>query len=209
MENLLKFVTSGNTIVGDLYYLMRSPDVQAKVDTQIEKVRDAVIEHASPKKNGEISDISKEIQPVLKKIENVIDFTRYFAKHAGKPLLIFTLLIIAVYHFTRLISVAALVYFIISGFFCLVYFDVTQIASASEDLKDLLDHTMENMKHPSQEVRANLTLNNVQLTIGKIERLQGNLFLFQMPLHAPLESILNHLRSVEKSLAVVNKTKMS
>ena len=208
MDGLVKFLTNGRSIFWDAYSLMRDPNEREGVDQGIQ----ALVQGMSPFRDTRTA----KDDPILKKLQNVVDFTAYFSKHAAKFFLGFTILNILVYHFTRLLTFIAMTYLIGAFIFNILYLDTREIAGAAQDIKDIFD---ENNRTPSISraltqqicikakekefnnlVTAKVTYQSVRLTIKRLERLSNSLILTGYLTHYPLTQIIKHLRQLETDL---------
>ncbi len=207
MDGLIRFLWNGRSIAWDTYHLMRNPQDRVELDERVEEF----INGFSPFRESDQLRF-----PTLDKLQNVIDFTEYFTRHAAKAFLAFTVINAAVYHFTRLLTSIALIYFISTFFFCIIYLDTCEFAGASQDIKDILaknarceciktEQSSPIIKEDKRRefnnlISASLTYNNVGLAIKRIERLLNRLILTSSMAGFPLRQILKHLRALEKSL---------
>ncbi|QVL55242.1 MAG: hypothetical protein KFB95_07980 [Simkaniaceae bacterium] len=207
MDGLIRFLGNGRSILWDTYHLMRDPQERNELDQRVGEF----INGFSPFRGNERPRI-----PTLDKLQNVIDFTEYFTRHAAKAFLVFTVINAAVYHFTRLLTFIALTYFISTFFFCMIYLDTWEIAGASQDIKDILDKNArcgcikaeqssplikDNKRREFNNlISALITHNNVGLAIKRIDRLSNSLILTSPMAGFPLRQILKHLRALEENL---------
>ena len=184
MDGLIRFLGNGRSIAWDTYHLMRDPQERNQLDERVGEF----INGFSPFRGSNQPRI-----PTLDKLQNVIDFTEYFTRHAAKAFLVFTVINAAVYHFTRLLTFIALTYFISTFVFCLIYLDTWEIAGASQDIRDILAKNARcgciNAEQSSPLIKKNkrrvfnnlmsavVTHNNVGLAIKRIERLSNSLIL--------------------------------
>jgi len=207
MDGLIRFLGNGRSIAWDTYHLMRDPQERNQLDERVGEF----INGFSPFRENASNSI-----PTLDKLQNVIDFTEYFTRHAAKAFLVFTVINAAVYHFTRLLTFIALTYFISTFVFCMIYLDTWEIAGASQDIKDILAKNARcgciKAEQSSPLIRDNkrrefnnlmsavVTHNNVGLAIKRIERLSNSLILTSPIASFPLGQILKHLRVLEEDL---------
>ena len=207
MDGLIRFLGNGRSIAWDTYHLMRNPQERDQLDARVGEF----INGFSPLRGSAPTRI-----PTLDKLQNVIDFTEYFTRHAAKAFLVFTVINAAVYHFTRLLTFIALTYFISTFFFCMIYLDTWEIAGASQDIKDILDKNArcgcikaeqssplikDNKRREFNNlISALITHNNVGLAIKRIDRLSNSLILTSPMAGFPLRQILKHLRALEGNL---------
>ncbi|WP_316356623.1 hypothetical protein [Candidatus Neptunichlamydia sp. REUL1] len=207
MDGLIRFFGNGRSIAWDTYHLMRDPQERTQLGERVEEF----INGFSPFRENASNSI-----PTLDKLQNVIDFTEYFTRHAAKAFLVFTVINAAVYHFTRLLTFIALTYFISTFVFCMIYLDTWEIAGASQDIKDILAKNARceciEANQSSPLIRENkrrefnnlmsavVTHNNVGLAIKRIERLSNGLILTNPIASFPLGQILKHLRVLEEDL---------
>jgi len=209
MDGLIRFLGNGRSIARDAYHLMRDPQERAQLDGRV----GAFINGFSP-----FRDPSPNRSQTLDKLQNVIDFTEYITRHGAKAFLAFTVINAAVYHFTRLFTFVASIYFISTFVFCMIYLDTWEVAGASQDIKDILAKNTERRWIKDEEsspflkegkkrefdnlMIAVLTHNNVNLAIKRIERLSSSLALTSTIPRAkfPLTQILKHLRALEAEL---------
>jgi hypothetical protein len=183
-----------------------------KRENSVEERLENCIGRLSPfKKRGGIQN-----DPVLKKLENVIDVTAYFTTHAAKGFLVFSLVNSAVYHFTRLLTFVALTYFFSTVLFCMIYQDTYEIAGASQDIKNNLDTigrppeikpellkeiAKEGKKKDLEELlSAYRTSALVKVTLDRVERLSSSLFITAPVAKYPLMQIIKHLEQLEKEI---------
>ncbi|MCB1106900.1 MAG: hypothetical protein KDK76_02250 [Chlamydiia bacterium] len=212
MDAIVRYFSSDQSIAGDLIYLLQDPRAQQEYDDGIQNV---ILQFFAP---GALPDQEGENSPALEKLKNVIDLTEFFSENGAKAFGCFTLLNVALYHFTRLLSFVALTYFVTSVIFLVITYDVDKIANASRDLKDILEHSLNIPKINGEQLaqlqldeerknafdtlhREIITLNNVRLTIAKLENLKGDLFLMGYVLQYPIERPLVHLRALEAKLS--------
>jgi hypothetical protein len=208
MDGLVHFFSTGKSLAGDVLYLMSNP----KRENSLEERIGNCIGGLSPfKKRGGIQN-----DPVLKKLENVIDVTAYFTTHAAKGFLVFSLVNSAVYHFTRLLTFVALTYFFSTVLFCMIYQDTYEIAGASQDIKNNLDTigrppeikpellkeiAKEGKKKDLEELlSAYRTSALVKVTLDRVERLSSSLFITAPVAKYPLMQIIKHLEQLEKEI---------
>jgi hypothetical protein len=207
MDGLIRFLGNGRSIALDTYHLMRNPDERNQLDERVGEF----INGFSPFRGDSPNRI-----PTLVKLQNVIDFTEYFTRHAAKAFLVFTVINAAVYHFTRLLTFIAMTYFISTFFFCMIYLDTWEVAGASQDIKDILAKNArcgcikseqssplikeDKRKEFNNLMSALITHNNVGLAIKRIERLSSSLILTSPIANFPLTQILKHLRKLETGL---------
>ena len=207
MDGLIRFLGNGRSIAWDTYHLMRDPQERNQLDERVGEF----INGFSPFRENASNSI-----PTLDKLQNVIDFTEYFTRHAAKAFLVFTVINAAVYHFTRLLTFIALTYFISTFVFCMIYLDTWEIAGASQDIKDILAKNARcgciKAEQSSPLIRDNkrrefnnlmsavVTHNNVGLAIKRIERLSNSLILTSPIASFPLGQTLKHLRVLEENL---------
>jgi len=208
MDGLVHFFSTGKSLAGDVLYLMSNP----KRENSVEKRLENCIKGLSPfKKRGGIQN-----DPVLKKLQNVIDVTAYFTTHAAKGFLVFSLVNSAVYHFTRLLTFVALTYFFSTILFCMIYQDTYEIAGASEDIKNNLDaigrppeikpELLKEIAKDGKEndleglLKACQTSALVKVTLDRVERLSSSLFITAPIAKYPLMQIIKHLRQLENEI---------
>jgi len=192
MDGLVHFFSTGKSLAGDVLYLMSNP----KRENSVEKRLENCIKGLSPfKKRGGIQN-----DPVLKKLQNVIDVTAYFTTHAAKGFLVFSLVNSAVYHFTRLFTFVALTYFFSTILFCMIYQDTYEIAGASEDIKNNLDAIGRPPEIKPELLKACQTSALVKVTLDRVERLSSSLFITAPIAKYPLKQIIKHLTQLENEI---------
>ena len=208
MDGLVHFFSKGKSLAGDVLYLMSNP----KRENSFEERLGNCIGRLSPfKKGGRIQN-----DPVIKKLQNVIDVTAYFTTHAAKGFLVFSLVNSAVYHFTRLLTFVALTYFFSTILFCMIYHDTYEIAGASEDIQKNLDEIgmppeikpeiLREIAKDGKEtvledlIRAYRTSALVKMTLQRVKRLSSSLFITAPIAKYPLMQIIKHLRQLENEI---------
>ena len=210
MDDFIGFLGNGRSIICDTYHLMSSPQERGNLDTRVEEY----INRFSPLKP--VPSRGNPNLGTLDKLQHVIEFTEYFTRHAAKAFLVFTVINVAVYHFTRLFNFIAITYFVSTFFFCMIYLDTLEIAGASQDIKDILAKNARcgcvkfeqssplinegKRREFNNLMIALITHNNVGLAIKRIERLSNSLILTRPIANFPLTQIIKHLKKLETNL---------
>ena len=208
MDGFVNFLTNGRSLFWDAYDLMQNPQAR---DEMNERVHDFIGAFSPFRENNRRQPLT------LYKLQNVIDFTEYFTRHAAKGFLAFTVINIAVYHFTRLVSFIAMTYLVSIVFFGMVYLDTAEIAGASQDIKDILDQNEHspNLKAAlinefvqanktakfNQAVKAKIAHNNVQIVRKRMQRMERRLMITRPIASLPIDQIIKHLRDLEDELS--------